>query len=910
MDIKQYMILLRGEDKTEEVATIEKSEKEGMIDVIFKRSHIRYMYDEQNVKILQNPKVLDAKGKQVYINDSIIHAPYCILDFQEKIRIIQEDGSVITTDPHLFLLYEEKGKEEKAKEILSYLYEISGYTSPNTEEAFLKKEMEQLDFIDPKSVLKQYLEAQPIQSYEIEHDDIVFPFYFNLSQKEAVEKALSNSISVIDGPPGTGKTQTILNLLSNLIMKNKSVAVVSGNNEAVKNIIEKLEKDKYGFLSALLGKKENQVAFFQNMPVANVEGWNCENIEANRVRLMELNKTLSELLEAERRKKKISQELEAWKLEQEHFKQYYESQNIENEKNLPFERAKKEKIISFLAETSVRKQFEQPENLAFRLKIFLKYKIFNYKRFQEDPDALLKLQRVIYEREIQELEEEVNRLEERLQNANFEALQQEHKQCSERLFRQYLYEKYSKKEKKGYTQDNFKHQFEDFIDTYPVILSTTHALRRSIPKNYLFDYVIIDEASQVDLITGSLALSCCKNVVIVGDIKQLPQIVDNKIKQKLKKQLPYSEYNYFEKNILSSVIQIYKESLPRVILREHYRCHPKIIEFCNQKYYDGELIPYTNASPDDVPLLVYQTVKGNHLRRVTKGEQQGVYNQREIDVTVEEILKNPYVEEFDKIGFVTPYRKQANQAGTALPSAIESDTVHKYQGREKDMMIMSTVLDTSKEGTYGLNFVDNPQLVNVAVSRAVKQFVLVTDHDFFFEKGENINDLIRYMRYNTSYENLVESQIVSIFDLLYKQYSEKVLYLKRKMNPEAKQKSEEILRVYLEELFSQPSYNRYCYQQEVLLRNLLADMSLLTKEEETYVNHRASLDFVVYYKQDKECYFVIEVDGFEFHENNPAQKRKDQLKNCILKKYNIPLLRLPTNGSGEQEKIKQYLEKN
>jgi superfamily I DNA and/or RNA helicase len=60
------------------------------------------------------------------------------------------------------------------------------------------------------------------------------------------------------------------------------------------------------------------------------------------------------------------------------------------------------------------------------------------------------------------------------------------------------------------------------------MLSTTHSLRKCASENYLFDYVIIDEASQVDIVTGALALSCAKNVVIVGDLKQLPNVVNNK----------------------------------------------------------------------------------------------------------------------------------------------------------------------------------------------------------------------------------------------------------------------------------------------------------------------------------------------------------------------------------------------
>ena len=205
-------------------------------------------------------------------------------------------------------------------------------------------------------------------------------------------------------------------------------------------------------------------------------------------------------------------------------------------------------------------------------------------------------------------------------------------------------------------------------------------------------------------------------------------------------------------------------------------------------------------------------------------------------------------------------------------------------------------------GQRGLEFVDDPHMVNVAVSRAVRQFVLVTDHDLFFKKGKNIGDLIRYMQYSTLDENIIESQVVSAFDLLYKQYSRKLLPLKVKMNPKARFQSEEALRVLLEEILAQPEYNRFSYVQDMLLRNLLNSLENLSDEEITYINNRASLDFVVFYKQDKTCKLVIEVNGFSFHENRPEQLRRDALKDAILTKYNIPFCDLrPTaaeSGSG------------
>ncbi len=306
--------------------------------------------------------------------------------------------------------------------------------------------------------------------------------------------------------------------------------------------------------------------------------------------------------------------------------------------------------------------------------------------------------------------------------------------------------------------------------------------------------------------------------------------------------------------------------------------------------------------------MLYKTAEGNHMRRVTRGEKTGNYNQRELDVIIEEILENPNIlEDQDKIGFVTPYRKQADKAGQLLPRSIQSDTVHKYQGREKDIMIMSTVLDNTREGQIGLNFVDDPQMVNVAVSRAIRQFVLITDHTLFFKRGKDIGDLIRYIQYNTLDENVIESKVVSVFDLLYQQYSDKLAPLKARMNQNARYKSEEALRVLLEEILSEPQNNRYSFVHGMLLRNLLDTVDLLDDEELSFVNNRASLDFVVFYRLDKACALVIEVDGFAFHENNPEQLRRDALKDKILKTYGVPILRLPSNGSIEREKIQKAL---
>lgn len=94
------------------------------------------------------------------------------------------------------------------------------------------------------------------------------------------------------------------------------------------------------------------------------------------------------------------------------------------------------------------------------------------------------------------------------------------------------------------------------------------------------------------------------------------------------------------------------------------------------------------------------------------------------------------------------------------------------------------------------------------------------------------------------------------------------------------------------------------------MKNLINDESQLSEAEKTYINNRASVDFVIYYKMDKSPVLVVEVDGFAFHENNPQQLQKDKMKDLILEQKGIEHIRLATNGSGEKEKIMNKLSGN
>ncbi|HUK69838.1 MAG TPA: DUF2726 domain-containing protein [Streptosporangiaceae bacterium] len=78
--------------------------------------------------------------------------------------------------------------------------------------------------------------------------------------------------------------------------------------------------------------------------------------------------------------------------------------------------------------------------------------------------------------------------------------------------------------------------------------------------------------------------------------------------------------------------------------------------------------------------------------------------------------------------------------------------------------------------------------------------------------------------------------------------------------------------------------------------------------QRAYIQHRASVDFVVYNRLTNQPLLAIEVDGFAFHENSPDQRARDALKDEILDAHQMPLLRLPTTGSREHQQIRQALD--
>ncbi|WP_260444832.1 DEAD/DEAH box helicase, partial [Listeria cossartiae] len=194
-----------------------------------------------------------------------------------------------------------------------------------------------------------------------------------------------------------------------------------------------------------------------------------------------------------------------------------------------------------------------------------------------------------------------------------------------------------------------------------------------ISNEQTFDYVVVDESSMASLVPGIFSLAKAKNIIIVGDDKQLPSIQIDKKKINELSTIP-SEYDYFENNLLTSLIGVYGEKLPSTMLREHYRCHPMIINFCNKQYYNDELVTMTETKGIKHTLVRVNTSDGNHMKF---DQDAKIFNQREIDtfLSKEFTEKVPEIMGIESLGFVSPYRRQVDIAEEQVQAKYEQAIV-------------------------------------------------------------------------------------------------------------------------------------------------------------------------------------------------------------------------------------------
>jgi superfamily I DNA and/or RNA helicase len=902
------MILKNGEDITTGVTLCKYNPQTQKYEVTFK-SGKTYSCNYLSIHWLQDPDVLNSALLNITHGDRELFGIQAIYVFRASAtnywRIRFSNGSERSYDERDLKIVTSCLSDAVAFNCFEYLRQIASINELHSEDGtvLLAKQYERIDFVGADTALAIYLNPQKCKMATYQSHTPIFPFGCNASQFKAIKTALTSQVSVIQGPPGTGKTQTILNIIANLLVEGKTVQVVSNNNSATANVLEKLSSLKYGmgFLVAPLGNAENKSEFIKKQSGEYPDLLSWETDSKTQVELQnkihEVSAELSKIFEKQERLAKARQELAALQLEIRYFEQYCAETGSEENKLKSRRKLKSERLLQLWQECYDLSDREQTIPFWYKFKCVIIFGISDWDFFKSDLSRIVTLMQSLFYRTKQaELIHEISMIERELQSVNATDKMDKLTALSMKYLRSKLFNNYGGTlERKKFTEDDLWQNPNDVVKEYPVILSTTFSSRSSLGKNLIYDYLIIDEASQVDVATGALALSCARNAVIVGDSKQLPNVVSDDLKKRSNAIMESFHidpgYSFTENSFLQSVCRILPD-VPQTLLREHYRCHPKIIGFCNQKFYNNELVVMTEDHGENDVLSVNKTVVGNHRR--------DNLNQRQIDVLCQEALPNLRKQDTGDIGIIAPYNDQVNAVKKQIGSdEIDIATVHKFQGREKDTIILTTVDDVVTD------FTDNPYLLNVAVSRAKKRLCLIISGNEQ-PADSNIGDLISYIEYNNF--EIIQSEIYSVFDYLYQQYTVSRLTYLKKHRRISKFNSENLMYGLIKDVLSNHSNTSMDVIFHQPLNMLIRDPKLLSDEECKYAMNTAThLDFLIYNRISKKPILAIEVDGFHNHKDGTLQAKRDKMKNHILELYGIPYLRFPTNSSGEKEKLENAL---
>jgi very-short-patch-repair endonuclease len=279
------------------------------------------------------------------------------------------------------------------------------------------------------------------------------------------------------------------------------------------------------------------------------------------------------------------------------------------------------------------------------------------------------------------------------------------------------------------------------VATVPGWACTALSVRSNFPLTPgLFDLLVLDEASQCSIAHVLPLAYRARRVLVVGDPNQLTPVVtlDRHAQNRLAESVGWTP-DEAHRQALSvgqdSAFTAFRARCPEApyLLDEHYRCHPAIARYFNEEFYAGALRILTPVDP---------TTPGPHglvlvdVRGTTKpGPRAGACNEAEADAVVRWIAEHRH--ETGSIGVVTPFAAQrdlilerlARGIGQEAAAAVRVGTAHTFQGDECDVVLFSTVLtDGAATGTARW-LEEQRNLVNVAVSRARRALVVLADLD-------------------------------------------------------------------------------------------------------------------------------------------------------------------------------------
>jgi very-short-patch-repair endonuclease len=258
----------------------------------------------------------------------------------------------------------------------------------------------------------------------------------------------------------------------------------------------------------------------------------------------------------------------------------------------------------------------------------------------------------------------------------------------------------------------------------------------------LFDLLVVDEASQCGIAAILPLAYRAKRLVIVGDPNQLTPVVT--LSEATVKAVA-SSLHVDEQAMVDQRLSYRKDSAftafesravgSTYLLNEHYRCHPRIANFFNRNFYGGKLRVLSDIACADGEVCGLQLIPVRG--RTELGPHGSARNRAEADAVVSWVLG--HLNDSATIGVVTPFAPQAadierrlrRELGETAWSArsIAVGTAHRLQGDQRDIVVFSAVLATDAQPGTVRWVEEQRNLINVAVSRAKRTLVVIADPD-------------------------------------------------------------------------------------------------------------------------------------------------------------------------------------
>lgn len=692
----------------------------------------------------------------------------------------------------------------------------------------LESELSQLTHLDEASyrgtALYDWIHRNITVSDELASNDnpLLEVLPMNSEQEQAIRHAANNKLTIVTGPPGTGKSQVVTNLLVNAAWTGKSVLFTSKNNKAV-DVVE-TRVNSLGRRPIMLRIGGNQYAYHLAELISDLLSYSAD--QNDQQEYQRYRSLYQDKIDAYQNLKKKKENVVALRNHADHMeqkvcelrdkwgkwfgvisgaeadacelalKQYCAAYNAWNKSKSSFfgkllwfaigkgKTAELDQRLSQLNECF--KKYEQPIVLQnsgtldskYHKKIcdcgqHLVYALQTINEYREAlNDLLVAPQFEDVDRELIKIKSDLADIAEKLWNKWLitRPLQMDAACRGEmneyvsamRLIGDVDLSDYPDIRKKF---NRLQQKMTVFLPCWAV---TSLSAKGRVPfQSGIFDLVVIDEASQCDIASVLPMLYRAKRAVIIGDPKQLSHISTISKAQDLSLLQKYSvDMGWaYSANSLYAMASSLSDPSQIIQLRDHHRSFGDIIEFSNAEFYDGKLRVATNYDrlkcPENVePGIRWVDVEGKTVRPPSGG----AYNDSEVAAIVEEVkhlvINNGYK---GTVGVVTPFRAQAERIGKAIEKHAELknalakndflvDTVHKFQGDERDLMFFSPAISQgASQGALG--FLKNTgNLFNVAITRARAVLVVVGDSGYCSKCG------VPYMEHFVDHVNRIKSR--------------------------------------------------------------------------------------------------------------------------------------------------------